>query len=107
MTAKVVAFVGDLMDRSRIAAALPEAAFVATTDEAAGAAVVLVDLVRHGAAIRAIRAAAPAARIVAFGPHVDDTAFAAALADGATEAIARSRFFRDVRSAGLGAITDR
>lgn len=104
---KVVAMVGDLMDRSRIAAVLPEAIFITAAGEAAEAAVVLVDLPRHGALIREIRAATPTARIVAFGPHVDDTAFAEALGAGATEAIARSRFFRDVRSAALGTVTGR
>ena len=39
--------------------------------------VVVVDLARHSDVVAAVRAAAPSARIVAFGPHVDDELLAA------------------------------
>ena len=53
----------------------------------------LVDL-EHGAASEAIAALAGAGvTVVAYGPHVDDVALAAARAQGAAEALPRSRFF--------------
>jgi hypothetical protein len=42
-----------------------------------------------------VRKAAPDARVVGFGPHVDEAAAEAALNAGADEVMARSRFFRD------------
>ena len=60
---RVVALASDLMDRSRITAAIPDA------------------------------------RIVAFGPHVDEDATAAARAEGADVVWPRSRFFRDPHAA--------
>ena len=44
---RVVAFVDDLMDRSKLAAAVPQCTFVREADECAGADVVVVDLARH------------------------------------------------------------
>ena len=74
----------DLMDRSRISAAMGDVEFATDPTRAEGADVVVVDLARHAAAVAAVRAAAPTARIVAFGPHVDTEAFAArATRDGA------------------------
>jgi hypothetical protein len=98
---RVVAFVADLMDQSKVRAAIPDTRFVrnASSDALADAEVVVVDLTRHGDAIAAIRANAPTARIVGFGPHVDDDAAAKAIADGADAALPRSRFFRDVTAA--------
>ena len=90
----VVAFVSDLMDRSRISAALPGTTFTADPAATIDADVVLVDLGRAGDRISDIRAAT-AARIVGFGPHVDHDADADARAAGADVVVARSRFFRD------------
>jgi hypothetical protein len=89
----VVAFAPDLMDRSRIAAAHPDAVFVRTLDELATtpARVVLLDLGRPGA-LAAI--AAVGAPVVGFGSHVDDELLTAARAAGCTEVLARSVFFR-------------
>ena len=92
---RVVALVGDLMDRSKVSAALPDAEFAREASACAGADVVVVDLARFGDAVRAVRAVAPDARVVAFGPHVDEDAFARARADGADATVARSLFFRD------------
>jgi hypothetical protein len=92
------------MDRSRISGAVPAVVF-ATTPAAAverGPAVIVVDLVRHGGAVAALRAALPEARIVAYGPHVDDEAAAAARRDGADAVLPRSRFFRRVAEAVTG-----
>jgi hypothetical protein len=93
----IVALVTDLMDRSRLVAAVDQpVTFVRTIDvERFGRAdVVIVDLVRIGD-VRSIRAAAPRARIVAFGPHVDDESLEAARAAGFDVVVPRSQFFRD------------
>jgi hypothetical protein len=95
----VIALVGDLMDRSRISAAIPAAAFAADVDACIGADVVVVDLSRHGDQVAAIRARAPRARIVGFGPHVDEALLERARTDGADVVLARSQFFRDPEAA--------
>jgi len=92
---RIVALVDDLMDRSRLLAAVPDATTIATAAEASGADIVVIDLVRHGDAVSDVRRVAPAARIVAFGPHVDDDLLAAAHDNGADVVLPRSRFFRD------------
>lgn len=96
---RTTALVDDLMDRSRLQAAVPTIEFVRTASECAGSDVVVVDLARHLHDVAAIRAAAPAARVVGFGPHVDEDAATQALAAGADEVLARSRFFHDPTSA--------
>jgi hypothetical protein len=45
--------------------------------------------------VRAVRDAVPAARIVCFGPHVDEEGSSAARAAGADVVLPRSRFFHD------------
>jgi hypothetical protein len=96
----IVALVDDLMDRSRVRAALGEAVrFTRAPADATGAEVVIVDLARHAAAIPAVRTAAPAGLIVAFGPHVDGDAMAEAATAGADRVLPRSRFFADVAAA--------
>jgi hypothetical protein len=87
------------MDRSRLSAAIPDIRFARDPGEAAGADVVVVDLARHADAIRSVREVAPAARIVGFGPHVDDATMRRAQTDGADLVVPRSRFFRDPASA--------
>ncbi|HEY7105276.1 MAG TPA: DNA-binding response regulator [Acidimicrobiia bacterium] len=98
-SAEVVALVADLMDRSRVSAALPGVRFTSDPTGCAGAEIVVVDLARHGTAVAAVRAAAPAARIVAFGPHVDEALLSAARDDGADVVLPRSQFFRDPAAA--------
>jgi NhaA family Na+:H+ antiporter len=98
-TVRTIALVDDLMDRSRLQASLPAIAFVRTAAECEGADVVVVDLARHLHDVAAVRSAAPAARIVAFGPHVDETAASDAMKSGADEVLARSRFFHDPAAA--------
>ena len=92
------------MDRSRVSAAIDGVAFARNvaecTETAAGAAdVVIVDLARFPSAVGELRSALPSARIVAFGPHVDEQAAADARAAGADEVWPRSRFFRDPAAA--------
>ena len=92
---RIVALVDDLMDRSRLQAAVADVELVADPDAAAGADCVVVDLGRHADAVARVRSVAPATRIVAFGAHVDDATLDAAAADGADVVLPRSRFFRD------------
>jgi hypothetical protein len=89
----IVALTTDLMDRSKIAGAIPGVAFSLTDD----ADVVIVDLARGDVA--EVRAALPSARIVAYGPHVDEAAAVAARSAGADTVLPRSRFFRDPAAA--------
>ncbi len=96
---KVVALASDLMDRSRMTAAIDGIAFARDVDACAAADVVIVDLARFAPAIGEIRRALPDARIVAFGPHVDEEAAATARVDGADVVWPRSRFFRDPAAA--------
>ena len=93
-------FAPDLMDRSRIAAALPHAQFVAAAGqlhEADPAALLLVDLHRPGVleAISALRQT-----VIGFASHVDDRLLQAGREAGCAEVLPRSRFFR--RLAELG-----
>jgi thiamine monophosphate synthase len=98
---RVCALVVDLMDRSRITASIPDAVFVRDAADCAGADVVIVDLARSGQQVAAARGVAPSARIIGFGPHVDDEGANAARADGADAVLPRSRFFRDPSAALL------
>ena len=97
----VVALVTDLMDQSRIRTAVPETTFLRDPARAAGADVVILDLARFADRVAEVRAAT-AGRIVAFGPHVDDTTLAAARAAGADAVLPRSQFFRDPAAAVAG-----
>ncbi len=109
--AAIVAYAPDLLDRSRISAALPGARVVGTRagvlavvdERAAGAQIddparqdtlVLVDLGRPDALALVAELASRPVRVVAFGSHVDDERLAAAAAAGAHEVLARSVFFR-------------
>ena len=96
---RVVALVGDLLDRSKIAAAIPDAAFASTPEECAGADTVVIDVKAHPDAVAAVRELVPAARVVAYGRHDDPEALEAARADGADVALPRSRFFQDPAAA--------
>ena len=100
---RAVALAADLMDRSKLTAAIPDLTFAAGPDGCAGADVVIVDLSRHAARIEELRHLLPAARIVGFGPHVDDEQLEAARAAGADVVLPRSRFFRDPLAAITGA----
>lgn len=90
MTSRVVAVATDLMDRSKISGALPEARIVRPGAELGDAEVVLVDLGLAGALDAAV---ATGARVLAYGSHVDEATLASARAAGA-EAMPRSLFFR-------------
>jgi hypothetical protein len=98
----VVAFVDDLMDRSRLNGAVPGTQFVTDPAAAADADVAIVDLARHAGVVRAVRAQSATVRIVCFGPHIDADAAARANSDGADAVLPRSRFFRDPATAIAG-----
>jgi hypothetical protein len=95
----VVALVPDVMDRSRLAAAVPDIEFANDVDRCTDADIVIIDLARRADDVQLARRHAPSARIVAFGPHVDGTALDAAQVDGADVVLPRSRFFRDILAA--------
>ena len=92
---RVVAFVGDLLDRSKISAAVPDAGFATSPEDAAGADIVVIDVKAHPHAVAAVRKLVPDARLVAYGRHDNPEALEAARADGADVALPRSRFFQD------------
>ena len=95
---RVVALSSDLMDRSKITAAYPDAVIVRSpaklVQEATSATLVLVDLARLNDPAALLAIDAP---VVAYGSHIDDAALAAAEAAGA-EALPRSVFFRRLES---------
>jgi hypothetical protein len=90
----IAAYVPDLMDRSKVAAAAPGAAFVTTPGALVDldADVYVVDLNRPGAVDVLERLGQPGRRIVGFASHVDRDTLAAARAAGC-EAMKRSEFF--------------
>jgi len=94
----VVAFVPDLMDRSRVSAAVRGVAFVGRPDQLAAAAgvedIALVDLGRAGVLEALPALVASGVRVIAFGAHVDGDTLDAARAAGCEEVLARSVFFR-------------
>jgi hypothetical protein len=95
----IVALVDDLMDRSRVSAALPATRFVRDPSDLGPADVVIVDLARHADAVRTIREQSAAVRIVGFGRHDDRVMLDRAQRDGANTVLARSRFFQDPAAA--------
>lgn len=92
---RVVAYVTDLMDRSKIAG-LGSVLFTTDPNDAAAGAWVVVDLGAHADLVRPIRQAAPSARVVAYGRHTEVAALRQALDDGADTAVPRSKFFADM-----------
>jgi hypothetical protein len=90
----VYAVVPDLMDRARIDEAIlgvHHTTIGAIGSLATDGDVVLVDLRRAGPAVAL--AVATGARVIGFGPHVDDEVLSAAATAGC-EALPRSVFFR-------------
>ncbi|MBV8982361.1 MAG: hypothetical protein JO086_15780 [Acidimicrobiia bacterium] len=95
---KVAAYVPDLMDRSKVAAAAPGATFVARADDLADveADLVVLDLTRPGAVDVLPRLHA---RTVGFCRHTMRDVIAAAEQAGCDRVLARSEFFADVAGA--------
>lgn len=100
MSPVVVAFVPDLMDRSRLAALGPTfAPSVAQLGELVDAAgvercIVVVDLTRPGALDAAAEQVTRGVRCIGVAPHVDAELRSAAV-DAGVQVVARSRFFAD------------
>ena len=94
----VVAFVPDLMDRSRLSAARSDVQVVAAVSDLAGSSgagdVVVVDLGRPGV-LDALPALA-GRRVIGFGSHVERELLASAKGAGCDEVLTRSAFFRDL-----------
>jgi hypothetical protein len=94
----VVAYVPDLMDRSKVKAVAPAVRWARSGAELAGGAgpdvVAVADLSRPGAVDGLGAAAAAGARTIGFGSHVDRDTLAAARTAGVGEVMARSEFFR-------------
>ena len=93
----IVAFVPDLMDRSKITAAGADVQFVsspAALEAAAAGATVVVDLSRPG--VLEVLPSLRGRRVVGFGSHVDRDLLDRARAAGCTEVLARSVFFARV-----------
>jgi hypothetical protein len=95
----VVAFVPDLMDRSRLQGIVDT--FVSSPADLATSApdaadVVVVDLGRPGVLDAIGSLVGP---VIGFGSHVDDALLDAARAAGCTLVLPRSRFFRDPAAA--------
>ena len=91
--------VSDLMDRSRVSAAVPDVVF--TTDPAActDADVVVVDLARHSESVAAVRAA-HRRRASSRSARTSTTSCSPERrADGADVVLPRSQFFRDPAAA--------
>ena len=95
---KVAAYVPDLMDRSKVAAAAPGATFVARPDDLASAEadLVVLDLTRPGTVevIPQLQA-----RTVGFCRHTMRDVIAAAEQAGCDRVLVRSEFFADVPAA--------
>lgn len=95
---RIAAYVPDLMDRSKVAAAAGEGevTFVRTPADlaAVGAEVVVVDLARPGVVDALAQLAAT--RSIGFASHVDRTLLEAARAAGCQEVLPRSRFFSNL-----------
>ena len=83
----------DLMDASRIRSAVPDAVVVADLNgpALAAAGLIVLDLT---AGVDPAAAVAIGPPVVAYGPHVDGEALAAAVSAGCADALPRSVFFR-------------
>lgn len=93
---RVAAYVPDLMDRSKVAAAAPDTAFVSTPHALADvdADVYVVDLNRAGTldVLAALHG-----RVIGFASHVDRETLAAANERTGVDAMKRSEFFARLR----------
>jgi len=92
---RVVAFVPDLMDRSKVVAAGADVTFVATPAALVGvdADLVVVDLGRPGVLDVLAALHIP---VIGFASHVDRDLMASARAAGCSQVLARSAFFSGV-----------
>ncbi len=106
---KIVAYVPDLMDRSKVAAAgdvtfVARPADLADTATASGADLVVVDVTRPG-----VVDALPQipVRVLGFSKHTNREAIEAARAAGADQVLARSAFFARLDELLAGSVRQR
>jgi hypothetical protein len=97
----VVAYIPDLMDRSKVQAVggdairfVSSAAALAEAAAVSGVSMVVVDLSRPGVLDVLPEVAATGMRTIGFGSHVDHALLDAARQAGCTEVLPRSAFFR-------------
>ena len=100
----VAAYTPDLMDRSRITSALPDAEikYVGSPEALVGLAgvdVIVVDLSKKGVLEALPGIVASGTRLLAYGSHVDKKLLDAARDAGVDEVLPRSKFF-----GGLGGL---
>jgi hypothetical protein len=99
---RLVAYVPDLMDRSKIAAVVPDATFCRVPSELLAAALsqaaelVVVDLSREGVLEAIAELSQAGVATIGFGSHVDRAVLDAARLAGCERVLARSAFFRDL-----------
>ena len=95
---RVAAYVPDLMDRSKVSAAVPDAVFVSRPEElvAIDADLVVLDLSRPGAVDVLSKVNAPT---LGFCRHTMRDVIAAAEAAGCDRVLVRSEFFADIAGA--------
>ena len=94
--ASVAAYTPDLMDRSKISAAVPDCRFVARPEALVGLAgcdVVVVDLSKRGVLDVLAELCGTGVRVIAYGAHVDKELLATATEAGCDEVLPRSQFF--------------
>ncbi len=99
----IAALTADLMFAARIRGAAPAAVTVQSLETllervGEGTRLILVDLQAREAvaAVKRVRERAPAARVVAFGPHVNEDALSAAELAGADRVMPRGAFVREL-----------
>ncbi len=93
---RVAAYTPDLMDRSKISAAVDDCRFVSSPEALVGLAsidTVLVDLSKRGVLEALAGIVSGGIRVIAYGSHVDKAVLAQAEAAGAHEVLPRSAFF--------------
>lgn len=100
----VAAYTPDLMDRSKISAAVPECRYVARPEALVGLAgidVIVVDLSKRGVVEVLPDIVASGVRVVGYGAHVDHKLLARATEAGVTDVLPRSKFFSRLAAGDL------
>jgi hypothetical protein len=102
--ARVAAYTPDLMDRSKISAAIAGCRFVAGPEALVGLAetdLILVDLSKKGVVEALPAIVASGIEVMAYAGHVDKDLLAAAEAAGCASVLPRSAFFRGLADLGV------
>lgn len=99
MSERIIVWARDLIDISQLKTQISQLEVVDDLEATTGAKIIIINLEEFGSMITQIRQHAPAAFIVAYGPHIDTSSAAAARTAGVDRVLPRSRFFRDPLSA--------